>query len=158
MLIRIPPPNPIRSNEITPERVHDDRRRLVAQLGLSAVALITGCGRSENAQAERIAAASPTEVAATDDASTVPPESGSEGRAALNIAKRSELAGGEKPTPFMDIVERHLRALRSGEQANGETEFAHPFTPLACPQCGAPRLVKVEGCNNCLDCGYSKCG
>lgn len=28
----------------------------------------------------------------------------------------------------------------------------------ACPQCGAYALVKVEGCNNCMDCGYSKCG
>lgn len=57
-----------------------------------------------------------------------------------------------------DIVERHLSALGSGEQATRDTEFVHPFTPLACPQCGAPRLIRVEGCNNCLDCGYSKCG
>ncbi|MGZ8998002.1 MAG: TSCPD domain-containing protein, partial [Allosphingosinicella sp.] len=28
----------------------------------------------------------------------------------------------------------------------------------ACPQCGAFALIKVEGCNNCLDCGFSKCG
>ena len=27
-----------------------------------------------------------------------------------------------------------------------------------CNQCGAPGLVKVEGCTNCLNCGYSKCG
>ena len=27
-----------------------------------------------------------------------------------------------------------------------------------CPQCGSASLVKVEGCNNCLSCGYSKCG
>jgi hypothetical protein len=24
--------------------------------------------------------------------------------------------------------------------------------------CGAAALIKVEGCNNCLECGYSKCG
>ena len=77
MLIRIPPPHPIRSSEITPERVHDDRRRLVAQLGLSAVALITGCGRSEDAQAERISdVAAPTQVASLDDTSSVPPAAG----------------------------------------------------------------------------------
>jgi ribonucleoside-diphosphate reductase alpha chain len=57
-----------------------------------------------------------------------------------------------------DIVERHLSALGSRGQAKQEMEFAHPFTPTACPQCGAAKLVKVEGCNNCLDCGYSKCG
>jgi ribonucleoside-diphosphate reductase alpha chain len=57
-----------------------------------------------------------------------------------------------------DIVERHLSALGSFPAPTRETEFTHAFTPTACPQCGAARLVKVEGCNNCLDCGYSKCG
>lgn len=57
-----------------------------------------------------------------------------------------------------DIVERHLTALGSVDRAKDDMDYAHPFTPSACPQCGAPRLVKVEGCNNCLDCGYSKCG
>lgn len=57
-----------------------------------------------------------------------------------------------------EIVERHLAGLGTGDSRRAELEFAHPFAPAACPQCGAPRLVKVEGCNNCLDCGYSKCG
>jgi ribonucleoside-diphosphate reductase alpha chain len=57
-----------------------------------------------------------------------------------------------------DIVERHLKALESGEPAKQDMVFAHPFAPAACPQCGAAKLVKVEGCNKCLDCGYSKCG
>ena len=57
-----------------------------------------------------------------------------------------------------DIVERHLAGLAAAERPREEVTFAHPFTPAACPQCGAAALVKVEGCNNCLDCGYSKCG
>ena len=57
-----------------------------------------------------------------------------------------------------DIVERHLEGVNAGAGSQFAMEFAHPFTPLACPQCGAAKLVKVEGCNNCLDCGYSKCG
>ena len=57
-----------------------------------------------------------------------------------------------------DIVERHLNSLGTGASSQAEMDFTHPFTPLACPQCGAAKLVKVEGCNNCLDCGYSKCG
>jgi ribonucleoside-diphosphate reductase alpha chain len=57
-----------------------------------------------------------------------------------------------------DIVERHLNALGAVEAGAPQASFAHPFTPAACPQCGASALVKVEGCNNCLDCGYSKCG
>jgi ribonucleoside-diphosphate reductase alpha chain len=27
-----------------------------------------------------------------------------------------------------------------------------------CPQCGAPTLIRVEGCDKCLQCPYSRCG
>jgi len=57
-----------------------------------------------------------------------------------------------------DIIERHLGGLSPGEAGRPVTAVAHPFTTAACPQCGAAKLVKVEGCNNCLECGYSKCG
>jgi len=57
-----------------------------------------------------------------------------------------------------DIVEKHLATLRSGDGPKADETFPHPFTPAPCPQCGAAALVRVEGCNNCLDCGYSKCG
>ena len=57
-----------------------------------------------------------------------------------------------------DIVERHLGGLANAQSGAAQPAFAHPFTPSPCPQCGAAALVKVEGCNNCLDCGYSKCG
>lgn len=57
-----------------------------------------------------------------------------------------------------DIVERHLRSLGTSADPKPEREFMHPFSPSACPQCGEAKLVKVEGCNNCLECGYSKCG
>jgi ribonucleoside-diphosphate reductase alpha chain len=30
--------------------------------------------------------------------------------------------------------------------------------PAACPRCGAAALIRKEGCDSCLDCGYSKCG
>jgi ribonucleoside-diphosphate reductase alpha chain len=26
-----------------------------------------------------------------------------------------------------------------------------------CPRCGAPGLLKLEGCDTCVSCGYSKC-
>ncbi|HWI75808.1 MAG TPA: hypothetical protein VNS53_01840, partial [Sphingomicrobium sp.] len=58
-----------------------------------------------------------------------------------------------------DIVERHLGGLagRPVEAGGFEKESAAKPMPQ-CPQCGASALVKVEGCNNCLECGYSKCG
>jgi ribonucleoside-diphosphate reductase alpha chain len=26
-----------------------------------------------------------------------------------------------------------------------------------CPRCSAPSLLKVEGCDSCASCGYSRC-
>ncbi len=57
------------------------------------------------------------------------------------------------------IIERHMMGLAAEPSLMPE---ARP-QPMAigtqpCPQCGAASLIKVEGCNNCLDCGYSKCG
>jgi ribonucleoside-diphosphate reductase alpha chain len=28
----------------------------------------------------------------------------------------------------------------------------------SCPKCGAPTLIRQEGCDSCVSCGYSKCG
>jgi ribonucleoside-diphosphate reductase alpha chain len=28
----------------------------------------------------------------------------------------------------------------------------------SCPKCGAPSLIRQEGCDTCISCGYSKCG
>jgi ribonucleoside-diphosphate reductase alpha chain len=56
-----------------------------------------------------------------------------------------------------EIVERHLGSLAPAQAPAGA--FASPAARRPqCPQCGASALVKVEGCNNCLECGYSKCG
>jgi ribonucleoside-diphosphate reductase alpha chain len=57
-----------------------------------------------------------------------------------------------------DIVERHLDSIGVGESGKQTASFAYPLSTAACPQCGAHTLVRVEGCNNCLGCGYSKCG
>lgn len=56
-----------------------------------------------------------------------------------------------------DIVDRHLGGLLVVDAA--DKAFEPDAKPLPqCPQCGASSLIKVEGCNNCLECGYSKCG
>jgi ribonucleoside-diphosphate reductase alpha chain len=58
-----------------------------------------------------------------------------------------------------DIVERHLGGLLPAPApANAFASAPAGQSMPQCPQCGASALVKVEGCNNCLDCGYSKCG
>ena len=55
-----------------------------------------------------------------------------------------------------EIVERHLGGLAPAEAP--ADAFASPSRRPQCPQCGAAALIKVEGCNNCMECGYSKCG
>ena len=62
-----------------------------------------------------------------------------------------------------DIVERHLAGQGDTPVSAGAFEAPLGTPPGArpmpqCPQCGAGSLIRVEGCNNCLDCGYSKCG
>jgi ribonucleoside-diphosphate reductase alpha chain len=57
-----------------------------------------------------------------------------------------------------DIVERHLGGLGPQLVEAGGFEAASAKPMPQCPQCGASAVVKVEGCNNCLECGYSKCG
>ena len=150
MLIRIPPPNPIRPSEITPERVYDDRRRLVVQLGLGAVALITGCGRSEDAQAERGAApATTTTVAAAESTPAAAAASaGSEGRAALEIAKRAEMAGGEQLTPFMDVSTYNnyyeFGTRKDQPSRNAHTLKTRPWTVTVDGECESPGQFGIE--------------
>ncbi|HXG82348.1 MAG TPA: adenosylcobalamin-dependent ribonucleoside-diphosphate reductase [Sphingomicrobium sp.] len=55
------------------------------------------------------------------------------------------------------VVERHL-GVEQGELFAAPSSVAEPAIHAACPQCGSPSLIRVEGCNNCLSCGYSKCG
>ena len=57
-----------------------------------------------------------------------------------------------------DIVDRHLGGLLPQAAANAFATTKTARSMPQCPQCGASALVKVEGCNNCLECGYSKCG
>jgi ribonucleoside-diphosphate reductase alpha chain len=59
-----------------------------------------------------------------------------------------------------EVIERHLAPLIETEPLLPlKTEsLPAPVPRPSCPQCGAPALVRIEGCNSCLECGYSKCG
>ncbi|WP_227339772.1 adenosylcobalamin-dependent ribonucleoside-diphosphate reductase [Sphingopyxis sp. P8] len=59
------------------------------------------------------------------------------------------------PAAIGGIVERHIGTLEVPHEA--PEQRPDPAPRPACPQCGAASLIKVEGCSNCLDCGYSKC-
>jgi len=76
-----------------------------------------------------------------------------------------------------DVIEQHLidigfidapdggfveAAKEKARQAVGaEDDMPDSGIPpgaSSCPKCGAPALIKQEGCDTCLSCGYSKCG
>ena len=70
------------------------------------------------------------------------------------------------PAAIGAVIERHL-GLTAGDDSRviepaaattqGTATSAAP-SPSACPRCGTPGLVRKEGCDSCLDCGYSRCG
>lgn len=55
------------------------------------------------------------------------------------------------------VIERHL-GLAQPSLPLGEPLGASAPPMPCCPRCGAAALVKAEGCDTCLDCGYSRCG
>ena len=69
------------------------------------------------------------------------------------------------------VIERHLNALENGslradmpageicdEAAAAETGHrAAPSPGRMCPKCHQPSLMRLEGCDTCTSCGYSKC-
>ncbi len=60
------------------------------------------------------------------------------------------------------VIERHLS--RGDAPLEPEPQIAgQGADPVArpgpcCPRCGAPGLVRKEGCDTCFECGHSKCG
>ncbi|MBL4692732.1 MAG: adenosylcobalamin-dependent ribonucleoside-diphosphate reductase [Magnetovibrio sp.] len=78
-----------------------------------------------------------------------------------------------------EVIERHMKAtgfLKGGEVQHRDTEpqarvvnldiapnegeksHTHDARMRFCPKCNQPALITQEGCDTCLDCGYSKCG
>ncbi len=64
-----------------------------------------------------------------------------------------------------EVVERHMIAI-GFIASRGDTEDQRRAVAVAaegapakrCPRCSSPSFVRLEGCDSCLSCGYSKCG
>ncbi len=66
-----------------------------------------------------------------------------------------------------EVIERHLLATgfmakpgtseTDKERAAAAEKSAEGAPARYCPRCSAPGFVKVEGCDTCISCGYSKC-
>ena len=66
-----------------------------------------------------------------------------------------------------DIIERHLvstgfmpprEKLVLPESARAVAVAVGDAPARSCPRCGTPGLIRQEGCDTCIACGYSKCG
>jgi ribonucleoside-diphosphate reductase alpha chain len=73
-----------------------------------------------------------------------------------------------------DVIERHLKAINmlpddrtvsvpppaSDPDPDPDPVVigTEPVPLRQCPKCGQPGLIRQENCDNCLNCGYSKCG
>ena len=61
-----------------------------------------------------------------------------------------------------DVIERHMIEIGfMGKRAPEPAAAAIPREGAPahfCPRCGEASFIKVEGCDSCLSCGYSKCG
>ena len=58
------------------------------------------------------------------------------------------------------VIERHL-AGGSADHVDPPASDAAPTAARpshSCPRCGGLSLLRKEGCDTCMDCGYSKCG
>ncbi len=66
-----------------------------------------------------------------------------------------------------DVIERHLVAtgfmaprdkLDLPEELRAVAVAGAEGRGRACPRCGSPGLVQLEGCDTCVSCGFSRCG
>jgi ribonucleoside-diphosphate reductase alpha chain len=56
------------------------------------------------------------------------------------------------------VIERHMSELSEETGPRADAPVAQVSARPFCPRCGAPALIRVEGCDKCLECGHSKCG
>jgi ribonucleoside-diphosphate reductase alpha chain len=61
-----------------------------------------------------------------------------------------------------EVIEQHLTNIGFISGEAGKLTADKPAIDGApakhCPRCASPSFVRVEGCETCLSCGYSKCG
>jgi ribonucleoside-diphosphate reductase alpha chain len=66
-----------------------------------------------------------------------------------------------------EVIEQHLVATGfmsardstlQGEERRAVAMAAEGVPARYCPRCGSPSFVRLEGCDSCVSCGYSKCG
>jgi sulfoxide reductase catalytic subunit YedY len=124
MLIKITDPFPVCSSEITPEALYAGRRRFLKQLGLVAGASIGGLGS----------------LAAVADAGPLLPS--------LNVARKSEMAGGESLTPY-EAITHYNNYYEFGTEKDDPARNAgrlrtRPWSVVVDGECEAPGRIDLD--------------
>jgi ribonucleoside-diphosphate reductase alpha chain len=57
-----------------------------------------------------------------------------------------------------EVIERHIGQMTTDAGPKADEPVAAAVAKPCCPRCGAAALIRVEGCDKCLECGHSKCG
>ena len=124
MLIKITDPFPVSSSEITPEALYTGRRGFLKQLGLAAGASIGGLGS----------------LAAAVDAGAQLPR--------LNVARRSEMAGGESLTPYEAITHYNnfyeFGTEKDDPARNAGSLRTRPWSVVVDGECEAPGRIDLD--------------
>jgi hypothetical protein len=86
----------------------------------------------------------------------------SDAQRALIVEKRAayEAAQSKKKPDASAVVGAASAATPSSQSATDASDDASGFPPgaLMCAKCNTQALVLLDGCQTCLNCGYSKCG
>jgi ribonucleoside-diphosphate reductase alpha chain len=58
---------------------------------------------------------------------------------------------------FMPVEEHKSDAERAAEAEAAAGTVSEGVSARRCPRCSNPGLLRIEGCDTCISCGYSKC-
>lgn len=71
----------------------------------------------------------------------------------IDDANKSAFTMHSLPALMARILNEYVSKLSDDEKE----QIKQNKTGMICPECGEQTLVKEQGCNKCLECGYSKC-
>ncbi len=57
-----------------------------------------------------------------------------------------------------EVIEKHLEKTEAGACPRDDVLQEIDLSKPSCVRCGARAIIRLEGCDKCLECGHSKCG
>jgi len=65
---------------------------------------------------------------------------------------------GEAPRKVASIQGEVVEATTAGSAGNGGNPASSTIQGFKfCPRCSNPSFIRIEGCDTCMNCGYSRC-